>query len=541
MSRREKNPSTGRLLPQLDLTCMLIPLAIVVALCLLFLVRPEQSTAVLDAIRGFLGNELGFFYILIGFGMLVISIYIACSRYGDIRLGGDTKPQYSNFKWGTMIFTGVFAADIVYYSFIEWALYAEEQHIADMGGIQDWASTYPLFHWGPIPWAFYVVLAVAFGFMIHARGRSKQKFSEACRPLLGDKVDKWPGKVIDLIAIVALLAGTATTFSLATPLLSAALSRVFGIPASVGLTIAVLLCIAAVYTISVLNGMKGIVKSARICTVLFFAMMAFFLLCGGQTRYIIETGITSIGNLLQNFIGMSLWMDPLRASGDGVNGFVQNWTIFYWAYWMAWCVATPFFIGMISRGRTIRNVICGTYLFGLSGTFLSFIIFGNYGLSQQLKGTVDVLGILSGGGDPSQAIIQIFETMPWTELLLIVLFVMMVTFYSTTFDSLTLVISSYSYKRLLPDQEPDKRVRIFWAVLFVIFPIGLIFAQNSINSLQSVSIIAAFPIGIVMILIVVSFFRDAKSYLAERQSPPVQDRASPAGAAGAPLPGPAEE
>jgi len=499
---------------------MLVPLAIVVALCLLFLLRPQESTAVIDSLRGFLGNELGFFYILIGFGMLIVSLYMAFSKYGNIRLGGETTPQYSDFKWGTMIFTGVFAADIIYYSFIEWALYAEEQHIADMGGIQDWASTYPLFHWGPIPWGFYVVLAVAFGFMLHVRGRSKQKFSEACRPLLGDKVDGAAGKVIDLIAIVALLAGTATTFSLATPLLSAALSRVFGFPDSVGLTIAVLLCIAAVYTISVLSGIEGIIKSARVCTTIFFAMMAFFLIFGGEARYIIETGITSIGNLIQNFVGMSLWMDPLRASGDGVNGFVQNWTIFYWAYWMAWCVATPFFIGMISRGRTIRNVVCGTYIYGLSGTFLSFIIFGNYGLSQQMKGTVDILSAVAEGGDPSRAIIQIFETLPLTELLLVALFVMMVTFYSTTFDSLTLVISSYSYKSLLPDQEPDKRVRVFWAALFVIFPIGLIFAQNSINSLQSVSIIAAFPIGLVMLLIVASFFKDAKGYLAEQTAGP---------------------
>ena len=517
MDQTTKN-KRGDLLKALDWPLIIFPLICVVALCAIFIFAPEQSTEITDAIRGFLGNELGFFYILIGLGILFITLYIAFSKYGNIRLGSMDKPQYNDFQWSTMIFTGVFAADIIFYSFIEWALYAAEPRVAQLGGIQDWASTYPLFHWGPIPWGFYVMLAVAFSFMLHVRGRNKQKFSESCRPLFGDKVDGAVGKLIDFIAILALLAGTATTFSLATPLLAASLSRVFGIPMSAGLTIGVLVCIAVVYTISVLSGIQGIIKSAAICTTIFFAMLLYFLFVGGETRYIIETGITSIGNLFQNFIGLSTWMDPLRVSGDGINGFAQNWTIFYWAYWMAWCVATPFFIGMISGGRTIKNVILGTYGYGLAGTFLSFIIFGNYGLSQQLAGKIDVISMVADGTDINLGIIQIFETLPLTEVLLIALFVMMVTFYSTTFDSLTLVISAYSYIHLPPDEESAKPVRAFWACVFIIFPIGLIFAENSINSLQSVSIIAAFPIGIVFCLIIASFFKDAKEYLEEMTS-----------------------
>ncbi|MCL2120695.1 MAG: BCCT family transporter [Clostridiales bacterium] len=505
----------SNLLKALDWPLIILPLICVAALCAIFIFAPEQSTAITDVIRGFLGNELGFFYILIGLGILFITLYIAFSKYGHIRLGSMDKPHYNDFQWATMIFTGVFAADIIFYSFIEWALYAAEPRVEQLGGIQDWASTYPLFHWGPIPWGFYVMLAVAFAFMLHVRGRTKQKFSESCRPLFGDQVDGAVGKLIDFIAILALLAGTATTFSLATPLLAASLSRVFAIPMSAGLTIGVLVCIAAVYTISVLSGIQGIIKSAAICTTIFFAMLLYFLFVGGETRYIIETGITSIGNLFQNFIGLSTWMDPLRASGDGINGFAQNWTIFYWAYWMAWCVATPFFIGMISGGRTIKNVILGTYGYGIAGTFLSFIIFGNYGLSQQLAGKIDVISMVADGTDVNLGIIQIFETLPLTEVLLIALFVMMVTFYSTTFDSLTLVISAYSYIHLPPDEESAKPVRAFWACVFIIFPIGLIFAENSINSLQSVSIIAAFPIGIVFCLIIASFFKDAKEYLEE--------------------------
>ena len=493
---------------RIDWVATLVPLIGVVVLCVVFMLLPGQSQVVLGAVRGFLGDDCGIYYALLGVGILLCSLYIAFSKYGKIKLGDTEKPQYSSFSWGMMIFTSTMAADILFYSLCEWALYANEPHIENMGGIQQWASTYPLFHWGPIAWSFYIILAVAFGFMLHVRKRDKQKFSEACRPILGGKVDGFWGKLIDLIAVFALIAGTATTFSLATPLLSAALSQVFGLPNGTGLTIMILLLIAAVYTLTVLFGMKGIAKLASCCAYLFFALLFYFLFLGGETTYILETGFSALGNLAQNFIGLSTWMDPLRETS-----FPQNWTIYYWAYWMVWCVATPFFIGAISKGRTIKNTILGGYGWGLAGTFTSFIILGNYGMAQQLKHGVDVAGAIAQTGDYSSAILKIFDTLPLPGLALILLVVTMIAFYSTTFDALTMVVASYSYKRLPVDAEPDKKVRSFWAVIFILFPIALIFAENSMYSLQSVSIIAAFPIGFIVLLIVASFFKDANRFL----------------------------
>ncbi|MDO5425448.1 MAG: BCCT family transporter [Eubacteriales bacterium] len=503
MKNKKKN-----LKGKIDWLSTLIPLFGIAVLCVIFMAWPEQSAMVLEAIRSFLGDECGIYYALLGVGIFGCTLYMAFSKYGKIKLGGDEKPQYSSFRWGVMIFTSTMAADILFYSLCEWALYANEPHIENLGGIQKWASTYPLFHWGPIAWSFYIVLAVAFGFMLHVRGREKQKFSEACRPVLGKRVDGFWGKVIDLTAIFALLAGTATTFSLATPLLSAAFGRVFGIGSSTGLTIGILLVIAAVYTLTVWFGMKGISKLAAGCSYLFFALLAYVLLAGGETTYILETGFSAVGNLIQNFVGMATWMDPLRETS-----FPQNWTVYYWAYWMVWCVATPFFIGKISKGRTVRNVVLGGYGWGLAGTFTSFIILGNYGMAQQLKHGVDISGFLAEGGAYAEAILRIFETLPLPKLGLLLLAVTMIAFYSTTFDALTMVISSYSYKRLPEAEEPDKRVRTFWAVLFILLPIALIFAENSMYSLQSVAIIAAFPVGILIVLIVAGFFRDAKNYL----------------------------
>lgn len=496
---------------KIDWVATIVPLLGIILLCGLFVIVPEQSKLFLTTVRNFLGDDMGIYYILLGNLSLGATMFIAFSKYGKIKLGNIDKPKYNSFTWGSMIFTSTMAADILFYSLCEWALYANEPHVEQMtGGTQVWAATFPLFHWGPIAWSFYIVLAVAFGFMLHVKGRTKQKFSEACRPILGSKVDGPIGKVIDLIAIFSLLAGTATTFSLATPLLSAALADVFGISATTLLTIIILLMIALVYTITVLTGMKGIAKLANYCVYIFFSLLIYFFIGGGETRYILETGVSSLGNLIQNFIVLSTATDPLRETM-----FPQNWTIYYWAYWMVWCVATPFFIGMISKGRTIKNTVIGGYCWGLAGTFTSFIILGNYGLAQQMKHGLNAAGTIytNTGAVSSETIVSIFNTLPLHAIALILLCTSMVTFYATTFDALTMVVSSYSYKELKVDQEPDKKLRTFWAILFIMLPIALLFSENSLNNLQSVSIVFAFPIGIIVIIIVASFFKSAKKYL----------------------------
>lgn len=498
---------------RLDWFITLAPFLCIVVLCVWFVRSPEQSSQLLASVRSLLGDQMGSYYLLIGLGVFFCSLYMAFSRFGNIRLGDLEKPEYTFFQWGSMMFTAGLAADILFYSCCEWILYANEPHIEEMGGIQEWASTYPLFHWGPIPWSFYLVLAVAFGFMLHVRKRTKQKFSESCRPLLGKRVDGWSGKIIDFIAVIALLAGTATTFSLATPLLSMAISRVTGIPQSVTLTIFILVAICCIYTFCVYLGMKGVQLAASCCVYLFFMLLAYVFFMGGESRYIIETGLSSIGNLVQNFIGLATWTDALRTTS-----FPQNWTIFYWSYWIVWCVATPFFIGSISRGRTVRQVVLGGYSFGLAGTFTSFIILGNYGMGLQMHGRLDLLSVYAETGDLYAAIVSVLEQLPLPGLVLILLVLCMVTFYSTSFDSITLVAAAYSYKELRPDEEPNRNIKLFWSIMLILLPIALIFSENSMANLQTVSIIAAFPLGIIIILILGSFFKDADAYLKEKQN-----------------------
>lgn len=494
---------------RIDWSTMLIPFAIVIGLMALFMIFPGRSTMTVDSLRGFFGNTIGLYYPLLAIGSVICALYVAITpKFGNIRLGDDIRPQYSDFKWGTMIFTSTMAADIMFYSLIEWALYGGEPHVQSLGGTEMWAETFTLFHWGPLAWGFYVILAVCFGFMMHVRKRDRQRFSEACRPLLGDKVDGPVGKIIDIIAIFAVVCATATTFSLATPLLTKAMGSVFGFEVTTTVTILVLLLICAVYTVTVLFGVKGISKLASVCSYLFFAILLYFLFAGGETRYIIENGFQSLGNMVQNFIGLSTYMDPGRA-----DGFAQNWTVYYWAYWLVWCVATPFFIALISKGRTLRNVVYGTFGWGLAGTYMSFIILGGYGLSQQIKHGVDAIGYIGNGGEMYEAILMIFDTLPLPALALLLLVITMIAFYSTTLDGITYVASSYSYNRISADEEPSHKIRAFWSVMLILLPIALIFAGNTLYSLQGVTIIAAFPVGILLILIVWSFFKDGRNWI----------------------------
>ena len=495
---------------QIDWLITLLPLGLIVALSVLFFLLPEQSNRVLGSIRFLLGDTFGTYYLVIGLGIFLLSIFVACSKYGTIVLGEkDEKPKYSFFAWGAMMFTCGLAADILFYSFSEWVLYATDPHIGELGSVQDWAGVFPLFHWSFIPWGFYLVLAVAFGFMLHVRKRSRQKYSEACRPLLGRHTDGWAGRIIDLLAVFALLAGTATTFSVATPLMAAILERLFPVTVSrTAINIVILLITCLVYTYSLLHGFKGISLLANVCIYLFFGLIAFVLLLGGETRYILETGFASLGRMVQNFMGLATETDPLRTSG-----FPQSWTIYYWAYWMVWCVAAPFFIGSISQGRTVRQTILGGYVFGVGSTLVSFIVLGNYSMGMELTGRGDFIAQYLATGDLYTMIVSIIETLPCATLVMVVVLVTMIAFYATSFDAIALTAACYSYHRLGEGEEPNKLIELMWCLLLILLPIALLFSESSMSNLQSVSIIAAFPIGAVIVMIVLSFLKDAKEYL----------------------------
>lgn len=499
---------------RIDWLITLAPFIIIMALAGVLFIFPNESNTIIGQVRFFFGDTLGLYYLIIGVGVLLISIFLSFSKYGDVVLGEpNEKPKYSFFAWGSMMFTCGLAADILFYSFAEWVMYATNPHIEELGSVAEWAGVFPLFHWSFIPWAFYLVLAVVFGFMLHVRKRNRQRYSEACRPVIGKHADGVLGRVIDLFALFALLAGTATTFSVATPLMAAIIVNLFGITISrTAVTIIILLITCAVYTYAVLHGFKGISFLAKLCIYLFFGLLIVVLLIGGQGRFIIENGFQSLGKMFQNFIELSTFTDPGRTSN-----FPQDWTIYYWAYWMVWCIAAPFFIGNISRGRTIKQTILGGYVFGVGSTIVSFIVLGNYSLGLQTSGAADFIAEYAANGDLYGLILNIINTMPASKFILVVTMLCMIAFYATSFDSIAYTAACYSYKRLGENEHPHKMIELLWCILLIVLPIALVFSESSMNNIQSVSIISAFPIGIIMIIMIWGFLKDIKKYLEEKK------------------------
>lgn len=494
---------------QIDWMITLVPFVLIGGLCTLLILHPAAANAALEWIRDWIGDHFGVFYLLLGLGIFIFSLILAFSPYGNIVLGkSDEKPRYTFFTWGSMMFTCGLAADILFYSFSEWMLYAADKHVQTLGSLQEWAGVFPLFHWSLIPWSFYLVLAVAFGFMMHVRKQNRQRFSQACYPLFGRRVYGWWGRVIDLLAVFALLAGTATTFSVATPLLAEALHVLFGFTVNrTIITLLLLLTTCAVYTYALLHGIRGISKLSKICVWLFFGLLTFVFLLGGQEKYILETGLMNLGTMLTHFLELATYTDPLRETG-----FPQQWTMYYWAYWMVWCVAAPFFIGRISQGKTIRQTILGGYVFGMGATVSSFLILGNYGMGLQVKGIADFLDAYESGVDIYTCIIAVIRTLPGSSFVLGLLILTMLAFYATSFDSIAYIASCYSYKRLENEQQPSRRMELLWCVLLILLPIGLVFSQSSMNGIQSVSIIAALPLGVVIVWIALSLWKDVRAY-----------------------------
>ena len=499
---------------KIDWLITLAPFIIIMALAGVLFIFPNESNDIIGQVRFFFGDTLGIYYLIIGIGVLLVSVFLSFSKYGDVVLGEpNEKPKYSFFAWGSMMFTCGLAADILFYSFAEWVMYATNPHIEELGSVAEWAGVFPLFHWSFIPWAFYLVLAVVFGFMLHVRKRNRQRYSEACRPVIGKHADGVLGRVIDLFALFALLAGTATTFSVATPLVAAIIVNLFGITISrTAVTIIILLITCAVYTYALLHGFKGISFLAKLCIYLFFGLLIVVLLIGGQGRFIIENGFQSLGKMFQNFIELSTFTDPGRTSN-----FPQDWTIYYWAYWMVWCIAAPFFIGNISRGRTIKQTILGGYVFGVGSTIVSFIVLGNYSLGLQTSGAADFIAEYAANGDLYGLILNIINTMPASKFILVVTMLCMIAFYATSFDSIAYTAACYSYKRLGENEHPHKMIELLWCILLIVLPIALVFSESSMNNIQSVSIISAFPIGIIMIIMIWGFFKDIKKYLEEKK------------------------
>lgn len=476
------------------------------------IIFPEQGAAWVLSARNFLTGTVGVLYLALGVGAFGFMVFICLSDIGNILLGEPGEdPEFSTLSWASMLFCAGIGASILYWSMIEWAYYYQ----APPFGIEpmaseaaQWAAAYGIFHWGPLAWSIYLIPALPIAYFYYVRKRPVLKISEALLPVLGERrAHGWLGKVLDVMFVFGMLGGAATTLSLAAPLINEGAHELFGTPKNITSQIVVLIICTAIFGYSAYSGLKkGIQMLSNINFWLALGLLAFVFIVG-PTVFLAEVGLDALGRVLSNLIHMATWMEPFSDfEGFSNSGFPQDWTIFYWAWWLAFAPSVGLFIARISRGRTIRGMVMGSMFFGTFGTFLFFMVLGNYGLYLQLSGQLDVIAILNTQ-TPTAAIFAMLKELPLSYLVIAVYTVLAVIFTATTFDSISYILASVVQKNV--GDEPMRWNRMFWACALSIMPITLLLL-GGLETLQTASIVGGAPLLPVALLLCISVVKAAR-------------------------------
>ena len=465
---------------------------------------PEASAEIINLLYGSLTAYFGPVYLWAGVGSLLFVAYLALGPYRGVVLGKEGEaPEFGDASWFSMLFCAGIASGLLYWGGIEWAYYyLAPPWGAEVGSDEAilWATSYPLFHWGFTAWAFYALPTVAVAYACHRAGESSYRLSRACRPILGDRVEGAWGQAIDVLFIVGILGGASTSLGLSTPMIAEGLSVLTGVEPGFGLEVGIVLSCSLIFATSVYVGLERgiqVLSNANLWMAVAFVAFVFIV---ADTGFILKMGTASIGHVMQNFVAMNLWTDPVQQTG-----FVEDWTVFYWAWWVAFAPFVGLFVARISRGRTVRQVVLGTLLLGTAGAWLFFIILGNYALSLELSGALPVLEILEQKGGPA-AIIAVVASLPGSDLALGVFCLVALLYLATTFDSAAYTIASGASLDLGPGGDPDRLHRGFWAVAVALLPLALM-GVGGLQSLRTASLVASLPLLVVGVLLAVSLVR----------------------------------
>ena len=376
----------------IDSTVFLVA-AIISAIFILWgILFTDSLAAVFDAVLwGFLVPNFGWVFILSSFGFLAFSLYLAFSRYGKVRLGGqDEQPEFSTVSWVAMMFSAGMGIGLMFFGVAEPLSHMTSPPggTAEAGtrGAAQVAMEYSYFHWAFHPWAIYAVMGLALAYFVFRKGMPNL-ISTAFYPLLGDRVYGPIGKTIDILAIFATLFGSATSLGLGALQINQGLNAMFGFGGqdAVGLAIVVIAVLTAGFILSAISGVhKGIQWIANTNMVLAVFLLVFVFLLG-PTVFILNTLTESLGGYLANLIPMSF-----RTAAFSDGAFVSGWTVFYWAWWISWAPFVGTFIARISRGRTIREFVFGVILAPSVVSFIWFAILGGTAINLQLSGAANI-------------------------------------------------------------------------------------------------------------------------------------------------------
>lgn len=465
--------------------------------------------AVTEKVHSFIVEKFGWFYLLSATGFLIFAISLIFSKYGYIKLGkDDDQPEYSYLTWFAMLFSAGMGIGLVFWGVAEPMYHYYEPPVGEgeTAAAARTALRYSFFHWGLHPWGIYAIVALALAYFQFRKG-SRGVISQSLRPLFGDKVDTKTGVLVDTIAVYATIFGVATSLGLGAIQISGGLSHLT--PAIPNNTTTQLLIIFIVTVLFMLSAQTGLNKGIKLLSNLNVALavgLMLFLLFTGPTNFIMDVFTTTIGNYMQNLPSMSFKLSPFEQ-----NNWYQSWTIFYWAWWIAWAPFVGTFIARISKGRTIREFIIGVLAVPTLVCGLWFSVFGGSAIYLERFKNATIMEVMNDSGMET-ALFYVLEHFPLGTIMSGLAIILICTFFVTSADSATFVLGMQTTNGSL---NPPNSVKFIWGVIQSAAAAILLWT-GGLQALQTASIIAAFPFTIIMILLVISLiqaFKKEKVYI----------------------------
>ncbi len=482
------------------------------ALVILFLIAtllsdPTTAKEYLDGLKWDIIGTFDVLFMWSGNFFVIFCLCLIASPWGKIRLGGhDAKPEHSTLSWLAMLFAAGMGIGLMFWGVAEPVAYFTGWYETPLGveartpEAARMALGATMYHWGLHPWAIYAVVALSLAFFTYNKGLPLS-IRSIFYPLLGDRAWGWPGHIIDILAVLATLFGLATSLGLGAQQAAAGINHVFGIEASIGLQIAVIVGVTLLAIISVVRGIEGGVKLlSNVNMIIAFALLTFV----GLSAVTISLGTipTTIGAYLENIIPLS------NPHGRDDEAWFQGWTIFYWAWWISWSPFVGMFIARVSSGRTIREFLIAVLLIPTSVTIIWMSVYGGIAIDQVMNG----IGALGTDGLTSVplAMFQMFDEMAMGNILSVIAIILVLVFFITSSDSGSLVIDSITAGGKIDAPVPQ---RIFWASVEGAIAAALLWigGTEAIQALQAGAISTGLPFTIVLLLMCLSLILGLKT------------------------------
>ena len=469
---------------------------------------PHWLSDLLKAANTSVVNGLGWYYSLIVAGFVGFALLVAFGPYGNITLGPDDEPpSYSLVSWFAMLFAAGMGIGLVFWGVAEPLNHYAAPPPGTPEGTSDAtkaqnAMTTSFLHWGLSAWAVYIVVGLAVAYTVHRKGR-KVSLRWALEPLFGRRVRGWLGDVVDVFAIVGTLFGVAASLGFGASQFTSGLEYLGILKPEIWVLLAVIAIITSLATCSVLSGLDRGIKWLSNANLLLAAVLALAVLLLGQPLFVLREFVQTIGDYLSNFVHLSF--RPLPFQGEAGESWLGTWTTYYWGWWISWSPFVGIFIARISKGRTVREFVAGVLAVPALVTFLWFSIMGGTALWQQLHGPGDLI-TPDGKVNNVNALFQVLEHIPASSLLIVGFLILLVIFFVTSADSAAFVVDMVATGG---EQDPPVLTRVMWAVLgggiaAVLLWGGAISGGEDLTAglgaLQTMTILAAAPFSVVMVL-----------------------------------------